>query len=44
MIDALERTWRERRSMRAFKPDAVPRETLDAIFAAAQTAPSGAGE
>ena len=40
MIDELERTWRERRSMRAFKPDPIPRETLDAIFTAAQAAPS----
>jgi len=36
----LERVWAERRSIRAFRPDPLPRETLDAIFAAAQAAPS----
>jgi len=36
----LEAVWRERRSMRAFRPDPVPRETLRELFAAAQHAPS----
>ncbi len=36
----LEALWRERRSMRAFRPQAVPRETLTELFAAAQHAPS----
>jgi nitroreductase len=36
----LEALWRERRSMRAFHPEPVPRETLVQLFAAAQHAPS----
>ena len=40
MIDELERTWRERRSIRAFKPDPLPRATIDRMFEAAQRAPS----
>lgn len=36
----LEQLWRERKSIRAFRPDPVPREELVQIFAAAQHAPS----
>lgn len=39
-LGELEALWRERRSMRAFRPDPVPRETLTELFAAAQHAPS----
>jgi nitroreductase len=40
MIELLDATWRERRSIRAFKPEPIPRERLEQIFAAAQHAPS----
>jgi nitroreductase len=40
MIGELERLWRERKSIRGFKPDPVPREQLVEMFAAAQRAPS----
>ena len=40
MLDELERVWRERRSMRAFRPEPIPRATLERVFAAAQSAPS----
>jgi len=40
VIDELERTWRERRSTRAFRPEPIERATLEALFAAAQQAPS----
>ncbi len=40
ILDELERVWTERRSIRAFRPEPIPRETLDRIFAAAQRAPS----
>jgi nitroreductase len=40
VIAELERLWTERRSIRAFRPEPLPRETLDAIFGAAQSAPS----
>lgn len=40
MIDALEAAWAERRSKRAYRPDPVPRATLEKLFAAAQHAPS----
>lgn len=40
MIGELETLWRERQSIRGFKPDPVPREQLVAMFAAAQRAPS----
>jgi nitroreductase len=40
VIAELERVWAERRSIRAFRPEPLPRETIDAIFAAAQAAPS----
>jgi nitroreductase len=36
----LEAVWRERRSMRAFRSEPVPRGTLIELFAAAQHAPS----
>jgi len=36
----LEAVWRERRSMRAFRPEPIARDVLEAIFAAAQHAPS----
>ncbi len=39
-LNGLEAAWRERRSMRAFRPDPVPHETLVEMFAAAQRAPS----
>ena len=39
-ITALDTAWRERKSVRAFRPDPLPRETLDRLFAAAQHAPS----
>ena len=40
VIDELTRAWTERRSIRAFRPDPVPRDTLEQLFAAAQRAPS----
>jgi nitroreductase len=40
VIAELERLWTERRSIRAFRPEPLPGETLDAIFGAAQAAPS----
>lgn len=39
-LAGLEAAWRERRSMRAFRPDPVPHATLVEMFAAAQRAPS----
>jgi nitroreductase len=39
-LDELERAWTERKSIRAFRPEPVPQETLDRMFAAAQRAPS----
>jgi nitroreductase len=39
-IAELERLWRERSSKRAFRPEPLPRDTLTALFAAAQRAPS----
>jgi len=39
-LSGLEAAWRERRSMRAFRPDPLPRETLGQLFEAAQAAPS----
>lgn len=39
-ITALEAAWRDRRSVRAFRPEPLPRETLERLFAAAQHAPS----
>jgi nitroreductase len=39
-VDALDRLWADRRSIRAFRSDPVPRATIDAMFAAAQRAPS----
>ncbi len=40
MIAELERVWRERASKRAFRPEPLPRDTLLAVFSAAQRAPS----
>ena len=40
MIGELERLWTERQSIRAFKPDPLPRATIDQLFGAAQRAPS----
>jgi nitroreductase len=40
VIADLERRWRERASMRAFRPEPIARETLVELFAAAQRAPS----
>ena len=39
-LDQLEATWRERRSIRAFRPEPIPRATLARLFGAAQAAPS----
>ena len=36
----LTEIWARRRSIRAFRPDPLPKETIDAIFAEAQAAPS----
>lgn len=36
----IESVWAGRRSVRAFRPEPLPRATLDGIFAAAQHAPS----
>lgn len=36
----VERAWVERKSIRAFRPEPLPQDTLDRIFAAAQRAPS----
>jgi nitroreductase len=40
VIAALEAAWRDRRSMRAFRPEPLSRATLDRLFEAAQRAPS----
>ncbi len=40
MIAELDRLWAARRSIRAFRPDPLPRATIDQLFAAAQRAPS----
>ena len=40
LFDDLEATWRERSSMRGFRPEPIDRATLTAMFAAAQRAPS----
>ena len=40
MIRELEERWRERASMRAFRPEPIARQTLVEMFAAAQRAPS----
>jgi nitroreductase len=40
VIGELERLWRERKSIRGFKPDPIPRAQLTEMFAAAQRAPS----
>jgi nitroreductase len=37
---ALEALWADRRSMRAYRDEPLPRATIDAIFSAAQRAPS----
>ena len=39
-LAALEAAWGERRSMRGFRPDPVPRADLERLLAAAQRAPS----
>ena len=39
-LDDLETAWRERRSMRAFRPEPIDRATLEQLFTAAQSAPS----
>lgn len=39
-LDALHAAWRGRRSVRAFRPEQIPREALVRLFAAAQHAPS----
>lgn len=40
LADLLHATWANRRSIRAFRPEPIPREQLLAVFAAAQHAPS----
>jgi nitroreductase len=40
VIAELEQLWRDRKSIRGFKPDPVPRAHLVEMFAAAQRAPS----
>jgi len=40
VIEDLERAWTERSSKRAFRPEPVPRATLERMFEAAQKAPS----
>ena len=40
MLPELEAAWRERRSMRAFRPEPIDRATLEQLFGAAQSAPS----
>jgi len=40
VIEQLDTLWRERKSIRAFKPEPLPRATIDQIFGAAQAAPS----
>ena len=39
-LDELAQTWRERRSIRAFRPEPLERDTIVQMFAAAQAAPS----
>ena len=39
-IAALEATWAQRRSIRGFLPEPIPRSELERMFAAAQRAPS----
>lgn len=39
-LAVLEATWAERRSMRGFRPEPLPRAELTQVFAAAQRAPS----
>jgi len=40
LLDEIDEKWRERASMRAFRPEPIARETLVELFAAAQRAPS----
>ena len=40
MIDELDALWRARSSTRAFRPDPLPRERIEELFARAQAAPS----
>jgi nitroreductase len=40
MIENIEALWRARSSRRAFRPEPIARDTLRALFAAAQQAPS----
>lgn len=40
MLDPLEALWRDRHSVRAFRPEPIPRATLERVFATAQAAPS----
>jgi len=40
VIGELERVWRERASVRAFRPEALDRATIVQLFSAAQRAPS----
>jgi len=40
VLPELEAAWRERRSMRAFRPEPIDRATLEQLFGAAQSAPS----
>lgn len=40
ILDELERVWIERKSIRAFRPEPLAKETLDRMFEAGQRAPS----
>ena len=40
VLDEVERAWLERKSIRAFRPEPLPREALERILGAAQRAPS----
>ncbi len=40
LLAGLEATWAERRSTRAYRPEPIPRATLERLFGAAQHAPS----
>ncbi len=43
MTNEVLETIKKRRSVRAYKPDAVPQELLDAVLEAGTYAPTGAG-
>lgn len=43
MTNEVLKTIKERRSVRAYKPDAVPEDLLDAVLEAGTYAPTGGG-